>query len=171
MEDRFLFFFIGSVSRMMKNGAQFVFVGFLVCLATLLLYSCQENKLQTSAQSHPELIGTWVLAARISEGSEKPADDRLVRIQFNQDGTFNIGYKGEPQQKWIEAGHGAYSYNPPMLSLHWDSGRIVPLLLSNVTAESFNAHHGRGFVPLKDQEPEEIFRKVTKEKGPTRSGS
>ena len=154
---------------MMKNHALLVFVGCLVCLA--LLISCQENKSPSSIQSNPELIGTWVLTGRIVEGTIVPAQDRLVKIEFKEDGAFQISYRGEPQQQWIEAGHGAYSYHPPMLSLHWDSGRTVPLLLSNLTSEGFNAHHGRDLAPLKDQEPDEIFKKVQKEKGRTRGGS
>ena len=148
------------------------FAVFLLCFISVsLLCSCQEQKTQISAEVPSELLGTWVLAARIINGQDAPAQDRVVTIVFKKNGVFETSYKGEPDQEWVRAGQGAYSYNPPILSLHWDSGRVVPLLLSNLTPESFRAHHGRGLAPLKDQEPDEIFKKAQKEKGPTRSGS
>ncbi|MGC8659605.1 MAG: hypothetical protein ACP5U1_11080 [Desulfomonilaceae bacterium] len=154
---------------MMKNHALSICIVCLICLG--LVASCQETKTLTSVQSHPELIGTWVLTSRVENGAVVPAKDRLVKIQLKEDGTFQISYRGEPQQQWIQAGHGAYLYSPPTLSLHWDSGRIVPLLVSNLNSEGFHAHHGRVLAPLKDQEPDEIFKKVLKKKGPTSEGS
>lgn len=153
---------------MMKNlSICAIYILCFCCMA--LMISCQEQRAQFSSEIHPELVGTWVLTARIIQGQETPAKNRVVKLIFRKDGTFETSYKGETGQEWVQAGRGAYSYNAPILSLHWDSGRIVPLLLTKVTAEGFRAHHGRDLAPLKDQEPDEIFEKVQNQKGPTRS--
>ena len=83
-----------------------------------------RQKTQISAEVPSELLGTWVLAARIINGQDAPAQDRVVTIVFKKNGVFETSYKGEPDQEWVRAGQGAYSYNPPILSLHWDSGRV-----------------------------------------------
>ncbi len=155
---------------MMKNLLNFV-VCLLCFISVSLLCSCQEQKTKVLTEVPSELLGTWVLTARIIDGQDGPVQDRVVKLVFKKNGGFETSYKGEPDQVWVRAGQGVYSYNPPILSLHWDSGRVVPLLLSNLTPESFRAHHGRDLAPLKDQEPDEIFKKAQKEKGPTRSGS
>ncbi len=155
---------------MMKNLS--ILVIYILCFfCAALMISCQEQRAQFSSEIHPELLGTWVLTTRTIEGQETPAKDRMVKLTFKKDGTFRTSYKGDADQEWVHAGQGAYSYNAPILSLHWDSGRVVPLLLTNLTSESFRAHHGRDLAPLKDQEPDELFKKVKNEKGPSRNAS
>lgn len=157
-------------STMMKNfTVLFSYTGCVICLA--LFVSCQEQKVQRSIESHPELIGTWVLTDRIIDGIKQLAQDRIVKLVFKSDGTFATSYRGDNRQQWVHAGRGAYLYDSPYLSLHWDSGRVVPLLLSDLNSESFKAHHGREMAPLKEQEPDEIFKKVKKEMSPTQNGS
>ncbi len=149
-----------------------IFAIYTLCFFCLvLMISCQEKGVQSSSEVHPELVGTWVLTARTIQGQETPAKDRVLKLTFRKDGTFETSYQGETSQAWVQAGQGGYSYIAPILSLHWDSGRVVPLLITNLTSESFRAHHGRDLTPLKDQEPDEIFMKVQNQKGPTRSGA
>jgi hypothetical protein len=139
----------------------------LICLG--LFSSCQDRKaVSTTTEVPPELLGTWVLAARIVDGQEQPANDRVIKLVFRKNGTFQASFRGEPNQAWVAAGQGAYSYNSPLMSLHWDSGRTVPLLISVLTPDRIRVHHGREMTPMLDQEPDEIFQKAQQEKGPTR---
>lgn len=165
------FVFIGFVFAMRKNLYNLVFC--LLCFISLVCFSaCQEHGPQTKTkEAPPELLGTWVLTNRIIDGQETPAQERLIKLTFKKDGTFQASYKGELRQTWIAAGQGAFLYNPIMLSLYWDSGRVVPLLIGELTSERFRVHHGRNTVPLKDQEPDEIFQKSPQEKGPTKGSA
>lgn len=165
------FVFIGFVFAMRKNLYNFVFCS--LCFISLACFSaCQEHRAQTKTkEAPPELLGTWVLTNRIIDGQDTPVQERLIKLTFKKEGVFQASYKGEPRQAWISAGRGAFVCNPPMLSLFWDSGRVVPLLIGELTSERLRVHHGRNTVPIKDQEPDEIFQKAPQEKGPTKGGA
>ena len=153
---------------MIMKKTKILTLGLLLLACICLLGSCQERKaLRTTTEVPSELLGTWVLAARIVDGQEQPANDRVIKLVFRKDGTFHASFKGEPKQAWIAAGQGAYSYNSPLMSLHWDSGRTVPLLISVLNPDRIRVHHGREMTPMTDQEPDEIFQKAQQEKGPT----
>ncbi len=149
---------------------------FAICLllaaGVVALLSCQDNKSTQKMKEPPdELIGTWVLSDRIIDGQSSPTQNGIIKLSFRKTGKFQASFQGEPNQKWVEAGQGVFSYDPPLLTLYWDSGRVVPLLLSNLSSDSLHFHHGRTMIPLKDQEADEVFRKVKPEKGPTRGTS
>jgi hypothetical protein len=94
-----------------------------------------------------------------------------MKLTFNPDGSFLASYRGDGTQNWIRAGQGGFAYHPPYLSLHWETGPVLTLLVREADSERLLIHHGRNVIPLKDQEPDEIFVKQKIEKGPTRGQS
>ncbi len=169
LKDRFFYLSQhGTIFKIMKK-TKILSLGLLLLVCLGLFSSCQERKApRTTTEVPSELLGTWVLAARIVDGQEQPANDRVIKLVFRKDGTFHASFRGEPNQAWVAAGKGAYSYNSPLMSLHWDSGRTVPLLISVLNPDRIRVHHGREMTPMTDQEPDEIFQKAQQEKGPTR---
>ncbi|MBI5249688.1 MAG: hypothetical protein HY912_09350 [Desulfomonile tiedjei] len=108
------------------------------------------------------------MKSRIVDENEVPVAQRFMRLALNPDGTFRADYRGESTQKWIKAGQGAFSYNPPMLTMHWESGATATLLVRAAEPDRMVLHHGRNMVPLAEQEPDEVFARMNPEKGPTR---
>jgi hypothetical protein len=150
----------------------FIKTATVLLVATLFatsLISCQSTSSDSNAKDQRARIsGTWLMTARMLDGSEVPVTERVMRLALNSDGTFYANYRGEMNQDWILAGQGAYSYEPPLLNLYWDSGRVINLLVDESQPEKLVLHHGRNAAPLKDQEPDEIFVRHKGEKGPTR---
>jgi len=144
----------------------------IACLGLLAL-SCSKQSAGTSVKNEhlARIAGTWTLQARMTDGVESPAKQRLMRLLLSSDGTFTTNYKGEESQGWIRAGMGGFSYEPPFLNLYWENGASVTLLVTELEADRILVHHGRNQVPLKDQEPEEIFVRQKIERGPTRKPS
>ncbi|HMK37209.1 MAG TPA: hypothetical protein VK463_19200 [Desulfomonilaceae bacterium] len=141
-------------------------------LCIFFVAACDTKTASVSKTDNaPVLAGTWVLQTRIAEGVESPATQRFLKLTFNSDGSFRAGYRGDDTQKWIRAGQGGFSYTPPYLNLYWETGPILTVLVSEAGPERLVIHHGRNLVPLKDQEPDEIFVRQKVEKGPTRSQS
>lgn len=147
----------------------------LLSLLTLcaLLAGCGEqspdvDKAGTNSQA---IAGTWVLKARMAGENQEPATQRIIRLTLTGQGTFTAHYRGDPSQKWIRAGDGAFSYSPPLLTLFWDNGATVTLLVAEQGPDHMRVHHGRNLVPLRTQDPDEIFVKQKIERGPTRSPS
>ncbi|MEW6137537.1 MAG: hypothetical protein AB1733_04820 [Thermodesulfobacteriota bacterium] len=117
------------------------------------------------------LAGTWLLEARITEDGEAPATDRVMRLALSPRGTFQAYYRGDTTQQWVRAGEGGYSYSQPVLTLYWDNGATVTLLVSQLGPDRIRVHHGLNLVPLKDQDPDEIFVRQKMDKGPTQGAS
>ncbi len=145
---------------------------FLVSLATLciLLLSC-GNQTSTSEKKSDQkgaLAGKWLLQARFVNGVEVPVHDRIFELTFDKEGTFQAYYQGDASQKWVRAGQGRYSYAPPLLTLYWESRTTSTLLVDELNPDRMRLHRGRTTVPMKDQEPDEIFTRWKVEKGPTK---
>ncbi|MCA1959837.1 MAG: hypothetical protein LDL33_03495 [Desulfomonile sp.] len=147
---------------------------FAVFFLTLLICSCSKD---TSVEGRPDertaqaFAGIWSLQARVVDGKEVPVQERFIKLVLNQDGTFRALYRGEKTQKWIVAGQGGYSFTPPSLVLYWDSGQVLSLLVVRAEPNRLQLHHGSALVPLKDQEPDDVFVRDTAPKGPTRTPS
>lgn len=135
----------------------------------LTLVSCQApSKDSASTDNKARITGTWLMTARMVDGSEISAIERVMKLALNPDATFLAYYRGEMSQDWILAGQGAFSYEAPMLNLYWDSGRVINLLVDESQPDRIVLHHGRNSAPLLDQEPDEVFVRHKGEKGPTR---
>ena len=141
-------------------------------LVSILLVSCDR---QTGSvpknENNSRLAGTWLIQSRIVDGADSPADERFIRFVFDADGLFSSEYRGEKNQEWIQAGNGAFSYQPPLLTLYWDSGATATLLVVESGPERLVFHHGRNLAPLVNQEPDEVFARQKMEKGPVRKPS
>ena len=145
----------------------------LLLVGALMVAACGRSQTGSSQKSEDatRLTGTWVLTSRILEGRDVPATTRLMKLTFNSNGTFRALYRGDETQKWIAAGSGGYSYARPLLTLFWDSGPVVTILVEETESDRFLFHHGRNLVPHQNQEPDEIFVRQKVEKGPTRQPS
>jgi len=146
-------------------------VAALIFLSVLLLSCDRQTGAIQKNENNSRLAGTWVIQSRIIDGVESPADQRFIGFVFNADGLFSSKYRGEKSQGWIRAGEGAFSYNPPVLTLYWDSGAIATLLVVESGPERLVFHHGRNLAPLLNQEPDEVFARQKPEKGPIRKPS
>jgi peptidoglycan hydrolase-like protein with peptidoglycan-binding domain len=147
----------------------------LVCVSlfSLLLTGC-DSKTASSQRTKNDaaLVGTWILKTDVSSGgSETPVSQRLMKLYFNPDGSFKASYRGNASQNWIRAGQGGFAYIPPYLNLYWESGTLTTLLLRQAGPKRLLIHHGYDLVPLKDQEPDEIFVRQNAEKGPAHKQS
>lgn len=144
-----------------------------LCLLPLLAVSCcTENTAKVEkTDKASSLAGTWTMKSRVVEDAEEPVALRFLKLNLKEDGTFRADYRGEENQKWIQAGQGGFSYEPPLLTLYWDSGQVKSLLVREIQPEQLTMHHGRNLVPLKDQEPDEVFLRQKESKGPTRGPS
>jgi hypothetical protein len=147
----------------------------LLMLLTLcaLLAACGERPADLNEPSADArlIAGAWVLQGRMSEESETPASERIMRLVFTPRGTFRAHYRGDASQQWIRAGQGGFAYSSPNLTLFWENGATANLLVTEQTPDRMKVHHGRNLVPLKDQDPDEIFVRESLEKGPTRGAS
>lgn len=147
-------------------------IGALFLAVLVAFTSCQDHKSIQEIKDPPEqLIGNWILSDRVSDGQTFKVQESVVKLTFRKNGTFQASFQGQPNQKWVEAGQGVFTYDSPLLTLYWDSGRVVPLLVKDLDSESLKLHHGRTMIPLKDQEADEVFQRIKTEKGPTRSPS
>jgi len=141
-------------------------------LLSILLISCdrQTGSVQRN-ENNTRLAGTWIIQSRIINGVASPADERFIGFAFGADGLFKAKYRGETNQDWIRAGDGTFSYDPPLLTLYWDSGATAALLVVESGPERLVFHHGRNLAPLINQEPDEVFTRQKTEKGPVRKPS
>ena len=141
-------------------------------LVTILLISCDRQMGSVPKnESNSQLAGTWLIQSRIIDGADSPTDERFIGFVFDADGLFYSKYRGEKNQEWIQAGNGAFSYHPPLLTLYWDSGATATLLVVESGPERLVFHHGRNLAPLINQEPDEVFARQKMEKGPVRKPS
>lgn len=144
------------------------FYGVLAAALSVAIISC--NRQAPTAEISEKLtgiVGTWVLNARIVEGEESEVTYRFMRLSVAPGGTFKAEYRGDASQAWISAGRGAVSYAPPIMTLYWDSGAVTTLMVTEIEPDKIRVRHGRNLVPLKNQEPDEIFVRQKIEKGPT----
>ncbi len=141
-------------------------------LFSCLLVSCSSRTGSTEKTADTSrLAGTWVLTSRVIKGQDVPATSRLMKLKFSNNGTFSSTYRGDEAQKWIAAGAGGFSYAPPLLTLYWDSGPVVRIIVKETDPKHLLFHHGKNLVPLKKQDADEIFVRQKMEKGPTRQPS
>jgi hypothetical protein len=141
-------------------------VAFLVpILLGLVLCSCGGNGTPRTLDEQAKLLaGTWDLSYRITGDREEPATSRLLKLTLRDDSTFQALYRGDQSQEWIVAGQGAFSYTASLLRLFWDSGQETALLVRERSPERLVLHHGLNLVPLGEQEPDEVFTAVDKER-------
>ncbi len=153
--------------RTMIKRSYFIWLALLPLTVIVLCGGCKEKAgAPDSSLNSPNLTGTWMLQSRIIEGVTVPAKDKIIRLQLDPGGKFQAFYKGEESQDWIRAGQGGFSYAPPKLTLHWESGQALSLLVQDKDPEHIFVHHGRNMVPLNNQEPDEIFVKQATNKAP-----
>jgi hypothetical protein len=144
----------------------------LVALSALLMASCSRESSTVKPDDKIRLlVGTWILKSRIVEGSEVPAQERLMKITLNEDGTFRYLYRGDQSQPWILAGQGAFSFNPPDLRFYWDDGPMENLLVVEREPDRIRVHHGFNLVPLKNEDPDEVFARVGSDKAVSKEQS
>jgi hypothetical protein len=143
----------------------------LLLLATLTVSCTSQPKTVEKSGDASRLTGTWVLTSKVVEGQDIPVTSRLMKLVFNNNGTFRAIYRGDEGQTWIGAGTGGFSYTPPLLTLFWDSGPAVTIVVQEKDPEHLLFHHGNSLVPLRNQDPDEIFVRQKTEKGPTRQPS
>lgn len=142
----------------------------LITSLLLLLISCSEQKSSTppNKEALKTLTGTWTLKARIVDGAEVPAKESLLRLIINGDRTFRADFRSDESHKWVKAGQGAASFDPPFLKLYWELQPPITLLAHEKEPGVLLIHRGRNLAPLKDQDADELYVKQTVEKGPTR---
>lgn len=133
------------------------FLAVIVVAALVVSCTSGDHKAQTDSGEANALAGTWVLASRIDQNGEAAADERQMKLTLQPDSTFQARYRGLPEQDWILAGKGAFSYKKPLLSFFWESGATVTFLVVGQDQERMVLHHGRNLAPLKKQEPDEVF--------------
>ncbi|MFH1115272.1 MAG: hypothetical protein V1792_15285 [Pseudomonadota bacterium] len=143
------------------------------CLVVpFVIGACSTETPKVKDKSEPErLAGTWILNSRIADGKEVPASERVIKLFLRTDGTFSVDFRGEARQPWIRAGQGGFSYDPPMLRFFWDNGASVTFLVTETESDRMKLHRGWNLVPLKEQEPEEVFVRHRVEKGPSKKPS
>jgi hypothetical protein len=151
-----------SVLRLSIETLCVVFLG-------LCIISCGSQGIAPQKTDRAQSVaGIWDLKARIADDTEAPVAQRFMRLALNPDGTFRADYRGDETQKWVRAGQGGFSYHPPLLTMHWESGATSTLLVRDSGQDRMVLHHGRNMAPLADQEPDEVFVRTKPEKGPTR---
>lgn len=130
-----------------------------LCLAALLFsVSCGRDIAPVQGNNdNSRLVGTWILQSRMVGETESPALERQLEFIFLGKDLFRARYRPDPTHNWIGAGEGSFRYDPPYLSLYWDSGATATLLVAEEGAERIRFHHGRNLVPAVNQDPDEIF--------------
>jgi hypothetical protein len=130
-----------------------------ICIVALLSsFSCGNDTASVrKSENNSRLVGTWILQSRVVGETEAPARERLIEFVFSGNDLFRSRYRGDSAQDWIGAGQGSFRYDPPYLTLYWDSGARAILLVADEGAERIRVHHGRNLVPGANQDPDEIF--------------
>lgn len=134
-------------------------LGALVCL---LLVSCGNGSTNTSeSNKNARLIGKWLLKSKVQNGKQVPVTENQILFEFRSDGTFISRYRYRPSDPWLNSGAGAYIFQPPTLELYWNSGRLIALTVTEKQPNLLSVHHGRNLAPGRDQEPDEVFERVS----------
>ncbi len=130
----------------------------LCLMAVLFLFSCSRDSASIQKNENTlRLVGTWMLQSRVVGETESPARDRQLEFIFLGNDLFHARYRADSTQNWIRAGEGSFRYDPPYLSLFWDSGATTALLVAEEGTEHIRFHHGRNLVPAVNQEPDEVY--------------
>jgi hypothetical protein len=155
-----------------QHGLARLALAFLLALCAALV-ACSERPSGVDSLSADArlIVGTWVLQARVSGHTETPATQRIMRLILTPQATFTAYYRGDASQQWIRAGQGGFAYSSPTLTLYWENGATATLLVTEQTTDRMRVHHGRNLVPLKSQDPDEMFARQKIEKGPTQGAS
>ena len=131
-------------------------------LAALVLISCARDAQVTNPQDQAGLLsGIWILGSRIESGKEVPVVERFMKLVLRDDGTYRAEYRGDASQQWIVAGSGVFSFLPPVVQFFWDSGDVTSFLVLERDSNRLQLHHGATLAPLKEQEPDEVYRRET----------
>jgi hypothetical protein len=154
-----------------KSASGYLRIITLILLVVLSISCDRQTGSVQKNENNSRLAGTWIIQSRIIDDVESPVDERFVRFVFDANGLFQSTYRGERTQEWIQAGDGAFSYDPPLLTLYWDSGATARLLVVESGPDRLVFHHGRNLAPLNNQEPEEVFSRQKTEKGPVKKPS
>ena len=140
-----------------KSASVYLRIITLILLVVLSISCDRQTGSVQKNENNSRLAGTWIIQSRIIDDVESPVDERFVRFVFDANGLFQSTYRGERTQEWIQAGDGAFSYDPPLLTLYWDSGATARLLVVESGPDRLVFHHGRNLVPLNNQEPDGGF--------------
>ncbi len=140
----------------------------VVTVVITFLFGCQGESKVPQDPNISKLTGVWLLTARVIDGREQPADQRILKLIFTDKGAFSTEFRGEKDQQWIRPGGGVFTFSPPLLTLYWDSGSVTTLALQELAKDRLLLHHGRNFVPLRDQEPDEIYQRQAMANAPKR---
>src|SRR5208283_4772435 len=124
-----------------KRLRRYILILGLLLLGTLAVSCTSQPKSSEKSGDASRLTGTWVLTAKVVEGQDKPVTSRLMKLVFNNNGTFRAIYRGDEGQAWIGAGAGGFSYAPPLLTLYWDSGPEVTIVVEEKDPERLLFHH------------------------------
>jgi hypothetical protein len=137
----------------------------LIVFCFLFCVGCEKKGAPVvNAENAGKLVGTWTLVSKIDDDKETPVTQRFLKLEFKPDGSFKAAFKGEENQSWIQPGQGGYAYTPPLLTLYWQTGNSLSLLVFELGPDKLRFHHGRNMLPTKDQEPDEIFVRAKSEK-------
>jgi hypothetical protein len=129
---------------------------------SLLLISCGTSSSRTDeSNENDRLVGKWLLISKVQEGKQVTVNEHQILFEFKQDGTFVSRYRYRPADEWLNAGAGAFIFNPPLLELFWNSGRVVALTVVEKQPDTLSFHHGRNMAPTPGQEPEQVFKRVS----------
>ncbi|MEW6348338.1 MAG: hypothetical protein AB1646_04710 [Thermodesulfobacteriota bacterium] len=131
-------------------------------MIALLVGGCSKgpSPIIPSHEQAKLLEGTWTIKSRIgADGVEQPADDRQMRLTFTGTGLFKAQFRGDSGQQWISPGQGAFSYDPPWVTLYWDKGRITAITVLDKSPGTMKIRHGRNLVPGAGGEPDEVYVK------------
>ena len=80
----------------------------LLLLGTLTVSCTSQPKSAEKNGEASRLTGTWVLTSKVVDGKDVPVTSRLMKLVFNNNGTFRAIYKGDEGQGWIAAGTGGF---------------------------------------------------------------
>jgi hypothetical protein len=137
----------------------------LIAFSFLFCLSCETKTTPViNNENAGKLVGSWTLVSKIDDDKETPVTQRFLKLEFRPDGSFKAAFRGDENQAWIRPGQGGYAYNPPILTLYWQTGNSLSLLVSELGPDKLRIHHGRNMAPLKDQEPDEVFVRAKPDK-------
>lgn len=138
-----------------------LFAAAIASVMCLVVSCARERPAEPKDTSATEsLAGTWLLTSRLTDEGEKPAENRLVKLALDKNGTFRFLFQGDKTQPWIAPGEGAFSYTPPTLTFYWDNGSRVSFLVVEKSDERMRLHRGFNLVPMRGADPDEVYMKT-----------
>ena len=70
----------------------------LLLLGTLTVSCTSQPKSAEKSGDASRLTGTWVLTSKVVDGQDIPVTSRLMKLVFNNNGTFRAIYRGDEGQ-------------------------------------------------------------------------